>query len=681
MSPISVSFDGALAFVCVNNPPVNATATSVRAGLLAAVAACDAQPLRAVIFFGSGKTFVAGGNMAEFDAQPVLPDLPDVVQAIEASKAPWIAAMHGTVLGGGLELALGCTYRVALPGTKFGLPEVLVGLVPGAGGTQRLPRLISVSAALEMVSTGAPQDAATFLALGGLDAIIDATSAQEAGIAFAAQLPETRPMPVSLRDCQGAGVDWPTLRTDIARKFKGQLAPLEACDLIETASKISFVQGQLQERARHLALRQSVQSKALRHAFFAERSVAKSEILRDAAPRKLTRVVVVGGGLMGAGIAFACLSSGLRVSVIEQTDAAVAAGLARVHGLIDGAVVRAKASAADATQWRAALDGGSNYALAVGAEMVIEAVFEDLTVKQSVFKALADVVDPETIFATNTSYLDPRDIMRDVVNPSRCIGLHFFSPAHVMKLLEVVRLPETSAEVLATGVGLGKRLRKIPVLAGICDGFIGNRILVAYRRQADYFLIDGASPAQIDRAMRAFGFPMGPYELQDLTGLQIAWANRKRLAIRRPTAERYVHIADALCEMGRFGRRGGAGWYRYDDGSRAPLHDLAVDQIIAEQAAKSGVVRRGISEAEITAGILAAIVNEGAQIVEEGIAADPRDVDMVMIHGYGFPRWRGGPMHYADHTGLEQVGTDMAQIARQSPNSWAISKLLSVPSN
>jgi len=370
------------------------------------------------------------------------------------------------------------------------------------------------------------------------------------------------------------------------------------------------------------------------------------------------------------------LNAGLSVTVIEREAAAADAARERVSGLIHSAVKRGKATEGQATARLGRLSSVFDYSEAAGADLAVEAVFEDAAVKKEVFAKLAPVMGNEAILATNTSYLDPREIFAGVSNPTRCIGLHFFSPAHVMKLLEVVRLPETSADVIAAGFALGKRLRKVSVLSGICDGFIGNRMLAAYRREADYLLADGALPFQIDEAMRSFGMPMGPYELQDLTGLQIAWANRKRQAATRDPAERYVAIADRLCEMERFGQRSGKGWYRYDDGSRAPVRDAEVESLIEGYASENGIARRALTNDEISARVMAVLANEGARIVEEGIAESDAAVDVVQMHGYGFPRWRGGPMQYANETGWEDTARIMQEVAAESPNSWTLAERL-----
>jgi 3-hydroxyacyl-CoA dehydrogenase len=398
----------------------------------------------------------------------------------------------------------------------------------------------------------------------------------------------------------------------------------------------------------------------------------KPRAIDGAAPRALSHVAVVGGGLMGAGIATSCLSAGLRVTLVERSAEEASAAQGRVEGLVAGALKRGKITQARYEAQMTAFEAVDNYAAASGADLAIEAVFEDLAVKQDVFAQLAQHLSQDAILATNTSYLDPREIFAGVPNKARCIGLHFFSPAHVMKLLEVVNTPETAAEVLATGFDLARRLRKVAVLSGICDGFIGNRMLSAYRREAEYLLADGALPHEVDAAMRAFGMPMGPFELQDLTGLQIAWANRKRQAATRDPNERYERIADTLCEMDRLGQRSGKGWYRYTDGNRTPERDPEVEALILDYSAQRGITRRSYSQTEIRDRLLAVYANEGARIVEDGIAEDFAAVDMVKLHGYGFPRWRGGPMHYAAQVGWAGMARVMAEVAGESPGSWVM---------
>ncbi len=664
---VKVEFEGDVAWVTVNNPPVNATSTKVRQGLADAVAAVKGA--RVAVLRCAGKTFIAGGDMSEFDAPPVEPHLPDVVQMIEDSEVPFVALMHGNVLGGGFEIAMACAWRIAKPGTGFGLPEVNVGLIPGAGGTQRLPRLVGMEVAIDMACSGKFLKAEALHDLNAVDVVSE--ELEQAARDFIADLP-LRPTPVSQRNVPDFAPELlEASRVALKKRAKGQQSPLENLMALIWALE-PFQDGQPKERARHLELRQSPESRALRHAFFAERTVSKPIAIVGATPRDITQIAVVGGGLMGAGIATAALNGGLSVTLIERDTDAASAARDRVTGLLKGAVKRGKMTEAKLQECLAAFRAVDDYAEAADAQLAIEAVFEDQGVKQQVFADLAKHMDGKAILATNTSYLDPMEIFSGIENQSRCIGLHFFSPAHVMKLLEIVKTPETSAEVIATGFALGKKLRKVSVLSGICDGFIGNRMLAAYRREADYLLADGALPYQVDEAMREFGMPMGPYELQDLTGLQIAWANRKRNAATRDPSERYVTIGDQLCEMERFGQRSGKGWYRYEEGNRAPIRDPEVEDLIVSYSTEHCIVRQSFTSEEIASRILAVLANEGALIIEEGIAEGAEAVDMVQIHGYGFPRWRGGPMCYREEIGRAASRATMETVAAESPGSWQL---------
>lgn len=668
-SLVTVERKGDVAWVTVDNPPVNATSNGVRQGLADAVDAVKGA--RVAVLRCAGRTFIAGGDMSEFDKPPVEPHLPDVVQMIEDSEVPFVACMHGNVLGGGFEIAMGCTWRIAATGTGFGLPEVNVGLIPGAGGTQRLPRLVGMEAAIDLACTGKVLKAEDMLHLGAVDLVAD--NLENAVEVFLADLPN-RPVPVSQRPVADFA---PGLieasREPLKRRAKGQQSPLENLAALSWA-KIPFPDAQPMERKRHLELRQSAESRALRHAFFAERVVSKPALIEGVEARDISRIAVVGGGLMGAGIATAALNAGLTVTLIEQHSEAASAAGDRVEGLLKGAVKRGKMTETQSRTCLSSFRTVDSYAEAAGAQLAIEAVFEDLSVKQQVFAELARNMETNAILATNTSYLNPVEIFAGLENQSRCIGLHFFSPAHVMKLLEIVHTPHTAPEVVATGFALGKTLRKVSVLSGICEGFIGNRMLAAYRREADYLLADGALPHQVDQAMRDFGMPMGPYELQDLTGLQIAWANRKRNATTRAPNERYVSIGDQLCEMERFGQRSGKGWYRYEPGDRKPIRDPEVETLIESYSSKQGITRRAFSTENISSRILAVLANEGALIIEEGVAENAEAVDMVQIHGYGFPRWRGGPMNYRNEIGVQVSRAVMDIVDAENPGSWMVAR-------
>ncbi|MEM9584072.1 MAG: 3-hydroxyacyl-CoA dehydrogenase NAD-binding domain-containing protein [Pseudomonadota bacterium] len=659
-SPVTIEIRNNIAWICVDNPPVNATSHAVRAGLLDAFRKVQQYDL--AVLFCAGRTFIAGGDMSEFDAPAVEPHLPNVANLIEASDTPFLALLHGTVLGGGFEIAMACAFRVARPGTKFGLPEVNLGLVPGAGGTQRAPRLLGWQRAVDMACLGQMTTAEDLMKVGAIDMITDD---------FDAAVPDfvgRRVHRVSRRVIAPMTANELSDFSEQVDTFaKGRTAPAQNLKMLQLAST-AFDQAQPQERALHLELRGSAESKALRHLFFAEREAMRPAGIAGATPRALERIAIAGGGLMGSGIAAACLNGGYQVSIIEKTEAGVEAARKNVSCLMDGAVRRGKIDARTRSARLAALCVTQDYGQAKDADLAVEAVFEDLAAKRDVMRALADVMRPDALLATNTSYLDPNDIFEGLAEQQRCLGIHFFSPAHIMRLVEVVRARETSADVLASAFAFAKTLRKTPVLSGICDGFIGNRILAAYRRAAEYMLADGALPHEVDAAMRAFGMGMGPFEAQDMTGLQIALANRRRQDVTRDPAERYVPISDRLCALDRFGKRSGAGWYSYAEGQ--PARDPEVEAIITDYSAEAGLSRQVYSAEDIQLLLLAAMANEGARIVEEGIAESAAIVDVVKAAGYGFPRWRGGPMHWAQANGRQVVRAALAQLDAASPGSW-----------
>ncbi len=675
-TPVTVAFDGDLALVTVDNPPVNALRQAVRVGLVDAVKAVEESPAKAAVLLCAGRTFIAGADIREFDMGPLLPHLTDVVGTIEMCSKPWIAAIHGTALGGGLEVALGCHYRVASPSAKMGLPEVHLGILPGAGGTQRLPRIVGAAPAVEMITTGAPVSAAKAKAMGLLAEIVEG-DLTEGAKAFARSVMDAAPPRIDRAPARPAPTEaeWGAMRKAVEKAAKGQMSPVGCFDAIREAFRLDLDKGLEAERAGFMILKNSDQSKALRHAFFAERAVAKPKAIEGASPRAINRVAVVGGGLMGSGIATSLLQAGIPVTMIETSDEAAAAGVGRVEANLASAVKRGIMGEDAKAKLMGMLTPASDYAAAAGADLAIEAVFEEMPIKQKVFAALDEAMGAEAILATNTSYLNPDEIARGLRNPARVIGLHFFSPAHVMKLVEIVQAKETSAEVLATGFDLAKKMRKVGVLSGVCDGFIGNRMLSAYRRVCDYMMEDMRAIEPIDAAMRAFGLPMGPFQLMDLAGLQIGWATRKRLAPTRDPKVRYVTVADAICEAGRFGQKTGAGWYRYEDG-RTPLSDPWVLDVIEKAAEAAGRKKRSFTADEIQRRAMAAMINEGAKILDEGIAARPLDIDMVKLFGYGFPRWRGGPMMHADLVGCDQVLADMEAVAADDPGSWVVSPLL-----
>lgn len=635
---------GQVARVTIDHPPVNALNRAVRAGLLEAVAQlAQASDVRAVVLACAGRTFVSGADIRELGQIPTEPTLPDVLAAIEGAPMPWVAAIRGTALGGGLELAMACHGRVTTPDAKLGLPEVNLGIVPGAGGTVRLPRLVPLPMAIEMVCSGKPIAAAQALDAGLVDMIRD-DDLEGAARALALELAgKGAPLATSARPLVAhEPVDWAAEAIRLSRKGRGAVAPSEALEALKAAAAAPVAEALADARERFLRLAGSDQSAALRHIFFAERAAGTQLRAVDAAPADLDTVGVVGGGTMGAGIAVALLLTGAQVRLLERDGSASTTAQGRVEDALAASVGRGVIAQAKADAALAHLTVGADYAALVPCGLVIEAVFEDIEVKRAVFEKLDAVLPDTAILATNTSYLDVNVLAATTKDPSRILGLHFFSPAHVMKLLEVVRADATGPRALATGAALAKRLRKIAVVAGVCDGFIGNRVMAAYRRACEFMLEEGADPQDIDAAMRDFGFAMGLFAVQDMSGLDIAWAQRKAKAASQPVGVRYARIADRLCEAGRFGRKSGGGWYDYVDGKPVPSPHVA--QIIAEERSRAGHPQQVFDSADIMARILDVMQREGRAILAEGIADAPGDIDVVMVNGYGFPRHRGGPM-------------------------------------
>ena len=645
---VSIAHEGRIAVVTVDNPPVNALGHAVREGLVAAAEALDADPgVDAVVLVCAGRTFIAGADVREFGAPPQPPHLPDVVARIEAASKPWVAAIHGSALGGGFEVALGCRFRVAVPTASVGLPEVTLGIVPGAGGTVRLPRLVPPAAAVDVATTGKPVKAPKALALGLIDRLIEG-DLRAGALAFAAHLP---PLPAPLRDRAPLAAEagfWDAAEKAVKKAARGEAAPLRALACLRRATETDFDAAMAFERETFLDLRASPEAAVLRHVFFAERAAPRPAALKGVDPTPIRSAAVIGGGTMGAGIVAALRDAGLPVTLVERDAAALDRGLATLKGIFDAAVRRGRLSEAAAAERMAGVAGAADYAALDGADLVIEAVFEELGVKRAVFDALGRACRPDAILATNTSYLDPRAIADGLPHPERFIGLHFFSPANVMRLLEIVPIPETSPATLAAGFALAARLGKIPVQAGICDGFIGNRILKRYRAAAEALLRQGVGIAEIDAAMRGFGFPMGPFEAQDLGGLDIAFLQREGARARGESAPET--LGDILVRAGRKGQKTGAGWYDYAAGDRTPRPSAAVAAIIAPQAADGADPR----PADIAEHLVAEMAAEGEAILAEGIAAQPSDIDLVEIHGFGFPRRRGGPMFHVAREDREE---------------------------
>ncbi len=647
MQPVRIERRGRFAAIIIDNPPVHALAKPVREGLLAAVAEIERDPaLEGAVIVTAGRTFIAGADMREMDRPLEEPQLPALIAAIAACRKPLIAALTGSALGGGMEIALACRARIATAGTQLGFPEVKIGLIPGASGTQRLLRQVDFVTAVRLVTSGRPIGAEEALSLGLIDRIV-ATDAAEAAFALL-ESGEATGIPPS-KAIEGRSAAQPdaatleALRRDVRKGAKGQAAPVAALALMERTAGLAYAEGLAEERALFLELRASREAKALRRLFLAEREAGRLPELKDVRPREIRTVGVVGAGLMGCGIAFAALNAGLTVIVAEGSEEALERGRTRMAELVASAAQSGRLSPEKRAKLEAALSFTTDYAAFAGCDLVIEAVFEDMAVKQAVFGKLDAVVRPDCLLASNTSYLDLDAIAAMTRDPARFLGLHFFSPAHVMRLLEVVRGARTAPETLATGVAFGRKLGKIPVVTGVCEGFCGNRILKAYRIVAETMVEDGAAPEEVDAAMTDYGFPMGPFAVQDMAGLEIAYANRKLKPALRPDGAK-LGLVEALVEAGRLGRKNGKGWYAYAEGARAGAADPEAKALIEAYRAAKGRAARSFNRETIRDALLSAMRSEGEAILAEGIVARPEDVDLVMVNGYGFPAHKGGPM-------------------------------------
>ncbi|KAB1088645.1 3-hydroxyacyl-CoA dehydrogenase [Neorhizobium galegae] len=639
---VSATIQNGVLVVTIDNPPVNATSVDVRSGLEKALTHSEMTgEITGVVITGAGKTFIGGADIKEFGKPAMEPTLPDVIDKIEGLSKPVVAALNSAALGGGLEVALACHYRIASPAAQVGLPEVKLGIVPGAGGTQRLPRLIGIPAALDLITSGRSVKAEEALKLGIIDEIAASDlieAAISAALALAGKhLRRTGELNVAAAD--PAKIEKASAK--ILAKARGQKAPAEAVRLVTTSNR-PLAEGLADERATFLALRDSREAAALRHVFFAERESSKVEGLEGVKPRPVTTIGICGLGLMGSGIAVAALGAGYSVIGLDQTAEAAEKGRERIIGLLERNVAAGRLDEAGLEAQKARLSATAEDVDLARCDLVVEAVFDDLAVKTDLFQRLDRVIRSDAVLATNTSYLNPDEIAAATAHPERVLGLHFFSPAHVMRLLEVVRCARTAPDVLATGLAVAKKLRKLPVVTGVTEGFIGNRIFSAYRREAEFLLEDGALPHEIDAALEDYGFPMGLFAVYDMSGLEIAWARRKRQAATRDPSVRYVEIADTLCEAGRLGRKTGRGWYDYPDGKRTV--DPEVTAIIEAARAKKGITQRTFSKSEILERLLGAMSLEGEALLAEGIAARSSDIDLVMINGYGFPAHKGGPM-------------------------------------
>src|SRR3954464_8622655 len=650
-----------VAVITLNNPPVNGLGNALRAGILAGLqrAAGDAQ-VKAVVLIGAGKAFSGGADIREFGKPREKPDLPDVNDLQDSLSKPLVAAITGFALGGGLELALACHYRIATPKAQLGLPEVKLGILPGSGGTQRLPRIVPVSKAVQMMTTGNPITSEEALQLGLVDEIVQNGDLLAAAVVYANKLVAERKPLRRIRDLQAkADVDLKKVREDVAKASRGYPAPLEIVACVEAAVSKPFDEGRKVERERFAHLVNTTESAALRHAFFAERQTTKiPDVPEDTPARPIKKAAVIGAGTMGGGIAMSFANAGIPVTVTDSTREALERGLQRIRENYAGTVQKGRLKQEDMDKRMALIQPTTDLSAVRDADIVVEAVFERMDVKQELFRKLDGIAKQGAILATNTSTLDVNKIAEATKRPQEVIGTHFFSPANVMRLLEVVRADQTAKDVLATTMKLGKRLKKVAVVSGVCDGFIGNRMLEKYGQQSLFLLDEGATPQQVDRALQNWGMAMGPFAMYDMAGNEIGWEIRKRRYRERPDFV-YSRIADRVCELGRFGQKTGKGFYKYEPAggahSRKPIPDPEVDAIIEKYRNEIGLKPRQIPDEEIVQRCVYALANEGARILEEGIALRASDIDMVYLTGYGFPPYRGGPMFYADSVGLPKV--------------------------
>ena len=675
---------GSVAVITLNNPPVNGLGMATRTAAVEALRRAELDDaVKAVVITGAGKVFSGGADIREFNSPKALtePTLHTLIATAENLNKPVVSAIHGVCMGGGLELSLGCHYRVASPGAQIGLPEVKIGLVPGAGGTQRLPRVVGLEQGLNMIVSGNPVLSEKLLDTRLFDKVFaEGSDLVSSAVEFANSIADVRPLP-KVRNIK---IDYPNheaflqFSRNTVKAMAGAFpAPLECVECVAAAVTMKFEDGLKYERERFLALAQTVESKALRHAFFAERAASKvPDVPADTPTRTIEKAAVIGAGTMGGGIAMNFANAGIPVTILETKQEALDKGLATIRKNYENTVKKGKLTPEKAGQRIGLITGTLSYEDIAQADIVIEAVFEDLNVKETVFRQLDASMKPGAILASNTSTLDLDKIAAFTQRPQDVIGLHFFSPANVMKLLEIVRGRETGKDVLATALALSKKIRKTGVVSGVCDGFIGNRMLEQYLRQAFFLLEEGVLPEQIDKAIERFGFAMGPFRMSDLAGNDIGWYIRKRRYIETPDIE-YSKVPDLLCEHGRFGQKTGAGWYDYKAGDRTAYPSPVVNDMILSHVQSSGGERRQVSDEEIVQRLVFALVNEGAKILEEGIALRASDIDMVYLTGYGFPLYRGGPMLYADTVGLPNVLETMRTFARgRHGEAWAPAPLL-----
>ena len=675
---VDISTRGRVAVLTVDNPPVNALSQHVRKGLHDGIKQATADgAVQAIVIACAGRTFIAGADITEFGKPPAEPSLHSVLDLIEGSPKPVVAAVHGTALGGGLEVTLACHYRVAVKAARFGLPEVKLGILPGAGGTQRLPRVVGVEKGLSMMVSGDPIGADEALKAGLIDEIVNGDLAA-AGVTFAEKvLNEKRPLR-KIRDLddklaavRGKPEVFANFRKSIARQTRGFRAPENIVKAVEAAVSLPFDQGLKRERELFVELLNSPESKAQRYFFFAEREAAKvPDVPADTPPRDVKKAAVIGAGTMGGGIAMNFANAGIPVTVIEVAQEALERGLGIVRKNYEATAARGRLTAADVEKRMELITGTTDFKAAADADMVIEAVFEEMPVKKDVFAKLDDICKPDAVLATNTSTLDVDEIASATRRPESVIGTHFFSPANVMRLLENVRGQKSSKTTIATAMTIGRRIGKVPVLVGVCYGFVGNRMLHQRGLQAEKLILEGAAPHQVDRVLTDFGFPMGPFAMSDLAGLDVGWRIRKGRGVKAP-------VADRICELGRLGQKTGAGYFKYEKGDRKPVPDLEVEKIIVDVATSMGITRRAISDEEILQRLLYPMVNEGAKILDEKIAIRASDIDVIWVYGYGWPVYRGGPMFWADSIGLRALRDRLLEFKTQSGDAfWTPAPLL-----
>ena len=649
-----------IAVITMNNPPVNGLGNALRAELMECLKKAEADPAaKGVVIIGSAKAFSGGADIREFGKPRERPDLFEVNDQQDAMKKPLVAAIGGFALGGGLELALGCHYRVAAPRSQLGLPEVKLGILPGSGGTQRLPRIIPMADAVRMMTTGNTIPAEKAKELGLVDEIVTG-DLLAAALEFTKKLVSENKGARRIRDMK-AKLDgdpeafFARVRDEVAKESRGYPAPLEIVACAAAAATLPFDEGRKVERERFQRLVNTAESKALRHMFFAERQTSKiPDVPDDTRVRAIQKAAVIGAGTMGGGIAMCFANAGIPVTLVDSTQEALDKGIQRIKSNYAATVEKGRLTQSDMDKRMALISPATNLGEIKGADIVVEAVFERMDVKQDLFKKLDGIVRPGAILATNTSTLDVDQIAAATQRPEDVVGTHFFSPANVMRLLEVVRGKQTAKDVLATTMKLGKTLKKVPVVSGVCDGFIGNRMLEKYVQQSLFLLEEGATPAQVDGALQRWGMAMGPFAMYDMAGNDIGWEIRKRRASERPDMV-YSKVADRICEKGWFGQKAGRGWYRYEKGSRKPVPDPEVEKLLEQYRSEVRVKPRKIPDDEIVERCIFALANEGARILEEGIALRASDIDMVYLTGYGFPPYRGGPMFYADLVGLDKV--------------------------